>query len=298
MPATAARTFTLPRSFRLFTALYFVVLLSLLPVAFVGNQNISTREAILVWSGFALLMSWGFLEINATRVTLDTSGVAIYQCFGRWLRFRWSDIEDLDCSPRVISIAVRGLKGRVKLFLGARGYSLESFDELQDAIAEQAMPRLLEAWNRVALPVVYTYPGLTRGEILGYLVAVAAVSLWPLVFAIAVTGFVVAKLMFAMLSLGLLSPFFLRDWRRAHGAVRLAPDHVERISRRNLMLPWKAITELIISDPAASGFGWIHLVADDGRRIRIPRSSRECGAIRHILSQKIGVGEDYDREQW
>jgi hypothetical protein len=113
----------------------------------------------------------------------------------------------------MISIAVRGLKDRVKLYKGRKGYTLEPFDELQDAIAERVMPRLLEAWNRIALPVAYGYPGLTRGAILGYLASMLVVGSYA--------ALLIPHPLFVLASLGLLGPFFVRDWRRAHGVLRL-----------------------------------------------------------------------------
>jgi len=288
MPATASRTFTYSPTLRLLTALGLVALLALVGAALAWDERVSTRDAILIWSGLALVASWLYLELHAARVTLDTNGVVIYGWLGRWRRFRWTDIQDLDCSPRVISIAVRGRKGRMQLLKGARGYSLESFDELQGAIAERAMPHLLEVWNRIALPVIYRYPGLTRGAIVGYLAS--------LLFVISYAALLIPHPLFVMASLGLLSPFFFRDWRRAHGALRLTPDDVERINGKRVLISWKSVTELIILDPTVGGYGWILLLSDDGRQIRIPRSSRECGAIRHLLSQTVGVGEDYDQE--
>jgi len=120
MSATAARTFTLSRSLRLVAAVQFAVLLVLLAVAFAGDRQLSTREAGLLWILFAVLAFWVNLELNATRVTLDAEGVAIHRSFGFWRRFRWAEIDDLDCSPRLISIAVRGLTSRVKLFRPVR----------------------------------------------------------------------------------------------------------------------------------------------------------------------------------
>jgi len=61
---------------------------------------------------------------------------------------------------------------------------------------------------------------LTRGAILAYLGGVAAVLIGPLLFAVSVAGFAALKLLFTV-SLSLLSPFFLRDWRRA--AARAGP---------------------------------------------------------------------------
>lgn len=267
MSATAARTFTLSRSLRLVAAVQFAVLLVLLAVAFAGDRQLSTREAGLLWILFAVLAFWVNLELNATRVTLDAEGVAIHRSFGFWRRFRWAEIDDLDCSPRLISIAVRGLTSRVKLFRPVRGFALESFDELQEEIAERVMPRLLETWNRVAVPVVYPYPGLPRGVILADLGGVAAVLIGPLLFAVSVAGFAALKLLFVTVSLGLLSPFFLRDWRRAHGVLRLELDRMEGINGRSvLVMPWRAIAQLIIRDPGC-GLGWIIVV--DRRRIRI-----------------------------
>ena len=134
---------------------------------------------------------------------------------------------------------------------------------------------------------------LTRGAILAYLGGVATVLIGPLLFA--VSGFAALKLLFTV-SLGLLSPFFLRDWRRAHGVLRLELDRMEGINGRSvLVMPWRAIAQLIIRD-LGCGLGWVIVV--DRRRIRIPRSSRECGAIRHLLAQRVGLAKDFAQEQW
>ena len=99
MPATDSRTFTYSPTLRLFTALRLVALLALVGAGLAWDEQVSTRDAILIWSGLALLASWLYLELHATRVTLDTNGIAIYGWLGRWRRFRWTDIQDLAAHP-------------------------------------------------------------------------------------------------------------------------------------------------------------------------------------------------------
>jgi len=70
------------------------------------------------------------------------------------------------------------------------------------------MPHLLEVWNRIALPVIYRYPGLTRGAIVGYLLPALRDF---------VCGAPGSRTLCRDGEPGLLSPFFFRDWRRAHG---------------------------------------------------------------------------------
>jgi len=64
--ATASRTFTYSPTLRLLTALRLVALLALVGAALAWDERVSTRDAILIWSGLALAASWLYLELHAT----------------------------------------------------------------------------------------------------------------------------------------------------------------------------------------------------------------------------------------
>lgn len=107
-----------------------------------------------------------------------------------------------------------------------------------------------------------------------------------------VAGFAALKLLFVTVSLGLLSPFFLRDWRRAHGVLRLELDRMERINGRYLLvMPWRSIAQLIIRDPGC-GLGWTVVV--DRRR----PANQDPTLVSRVLAQRVGLAKDFDQKQW
>jgi len=273
------RSFAVSRRCRIFVGVKSGVLLLILAAAMSTRGQLSFGESASLLLLFGGLFLWVNLSLNADRVGLSSHSIEV-RGLGRCRRVRWDDIEDLDCSPRIISLGVRGRTSRLKFYRAANGFSFEPFEELQERIVELVMPTLAQDWDRIELPVAIEYPGLMRGSIVGYVVRLVAVMFGPVCFAIAFDGFLTEKALFFVLSLALLSPFFVRDWRRAHGTLELTQDGLRQRNGHEVVISWSGVTRIVVWEPPLVGYGWITI---EGAARSSPLDQRVARHGRHAF---------------
>ena len=230
-----------------------------------------------------------------TKVTLDEEKITLQNWTGS-VTLGWPEIDDIHCSPRLISIASTRRGERIKIFKGEYGFSLEPFDALQEEVTRHAAHRLEQVWEQLKFPLAYTYPGGLWGLMLVYLIPICLVLTFFILFAIRIEGLWFEKFLFLVVGILVLIPLFIRDYRRTHKKLILEPEGVREANGKEKFIPWQAITRIIVREPLSIGYGSIIVESRAKQSIRIPRSLMYCGQVNYFLKKRTQITETYSHE--
>lgn len=234
------------------------------------------------------------LDIRST-VTVDEEKITIQKWIGS-LIFRWSEIDDFQCSPRLISIASTGQRKKFKTLRGEYGMSLEPFDVLQREVTQRAGYRLVKEWEQLKLPRTYVNPGLLIGTIVAYLIPLGIILTFFVLLSLETGGHWFGNYLFLATSILVLLPLFIRDYRKSHKKLTLNEEGLRQVNGKEIYLPWQAVTKIIVKEPLAVGYGSIIVESENDGRIWIPRSLMKCGQVLYLIKRKTMISETYGNE--
>jgi len=231
---------------------------------------------------------------SSTIVTSDEEKIIIRR-WSNTMSLRWSEIDDVQSSPRFI--AIRSIKrGKAfKAFKGEYGLSLEPFDVLQNEIIERSKNILENTWKRLSLPLTFRCSKSSVGLFAIYMIPLGLILYVEFLIAMTIDGYLLEKILFFVVSIAVLIPIFIRDMRRSRKTLILEDEGLRQINGRDYFIPWEAVEKIVIKD-APLGYGSVNIVSRDGKIFRFSRSIISCGAILSVIGRKTGLSETYSYE--
>ena len=250
-------------------------------------------DAVMGFSVLGILGVWAVLELNGT-VQLDENGLT-----AKWWRGKsvmpWAEVADVQISSHMLSITTARQNTRIVLRHGEYagiGIGLEPFDDLCQEAAKHTLPRLSKAWVQQGLPLYCRYPGITRGTVALYVIPLLLIMTFFIKFATMAEGMLLEKLVFLLVGLLAIAPFWLRDHRKNRKTLILTTDGVKqsKTNGQDIFLAWPDIQEITLTEEP-SGFGSIIVKGCNDQEIQIPRSLQNAGAILYWLKRYTDLSE-------
>ena len=260
-----------------------------------SDQGLDSAPNRVVLAALAIATVLMIALLWRTRLTLDPSGIA-YQSLWSRVRLAWAEVDDFQCSPRLVWVASTKTRKRIRAFRGEYGMSLEPFDKLQAEIDRQVGERLDRASGGIQLPMRLEYPGLGVGTGLIYVIPMLFVLWYAILLAISSPGAWPGTLAFSLVACLVLVPFFVRDYRRSHRKILLEDNGLREVNGHETSIAWSAIARITVKEPLGTGYGSIVVEGTDAQKIRIPRAMNHAGHVLRVISSRSNVQEVFGHE--
>lgn len=250
-----------------------------------------TFDAVMGFSVVGILGVWAVLEVNGT-LQLDENGLTAKGWRGKSV-LPWAEVADVQISPHMLSIATARRNTRIVLRHGEYagiGIGLEPFDDLCQEVAKHTLPRLSKAWAQQGLPLHCRYPGITRGTVALYVIPLLLIMTFFTTFVTMSEGMLLEKVVFLLVGLLAIVPFWLRDHRKNRKTLILTTDGVKQTNGQNIFLAWSDIQEITLTEEPP-GLGSIIVKGRNDQEIQIPRSLQNAGAILYWLKRYTNLSE-------
>ncbi|MGH7167667.1 MAG: hypothetical protein ACREII_03970 [Nitrospiraceae bacterium] len=248
-----------------------------------GQLNSADALTTLLFISFCSVFL--FLGIDE-RITLDDEKImrrsAIYSAI-----LKWSEIDDFYSSPHVLSIRSTSKSRRIKIFGGMNPYGLPYYEELgklQREVEQRVGLGLIERWSQLQLPLVHVFSGLTWAAVAAYSVPFGVLLLYLVLF-LTIEEMLLEKLLFFLLGMLVLAPFFVRDYRRNKKRLVLEHGGIRQTNGVEFFIPWQEITAVVMRE-TVMGYDSITIQAHNGN-IFIPFSHINAGRILYLIKQRL-----------
>jgi hypothetical protein len=281
------KTFVYPKSVRIAYGLLSVLGLGVLFLGAVrGPFTLDTLVGFLLGLILTIVLNLALRET----VRVDEERITFHELMST-VSLKWSEIDDVYSTPH--SFILVSDKHKKHFVFGDGEYvpSLEQFDALQREVFDRTMPRLIQRWKELQLPIAYVYPGLLWSTMLPYILVFGLVLFCFILFII-VEGLLLEKFLFLVAGTLLMVPFFVRDYTRNRRMLTIENEGLRETNGRAMFIPWQDISGIEILEGPLS-YSSILVKSNDGKRIKIPRSLMNCGQILYIIKSRTRITEDY-----
>ena len=191
-----------------------------------GELNL---DAVLAFFLIGILSVWGLLELNST-LQLDENGISA-RGWRRESVLKWSEITDVQISSHLLSITTAHRNAKIVLSHGEYagiGIGFEPFEDLCQEVAQRTLPRLSKIWVQQGLPLLCRYPGITRQIVLVYAIPLLIIMTYFILFVVMTEGMLVEKVLFLLVGLLAIVPFWLRDYRKNRRTLIVTSDGIKQ----------------------------------------------------------------------
>ncbi len=231
------------------------------------------------------------LSVYRTRVLIAENEL-VYVTLIRSLTLKWDEIDDIQISPHLVVISSARQNKRLVFVRGEYGLSLEPFEVLVEKLMGRTWPRLAQSWAKLEPPLTFVSQWFVWDTVWAYSIPLGLVLLFFALFIIRIEGMLVEKLLFLGLSLLILVPFMLRDYRKTKLQFIVQKSGLRVTDGKETFIPWESVKEILVTK-AFIGEGSVVVKADGGKRIAIPRSLMQCGQLLYLIKRNTNLSETY-----
>lgn len=283
-----------PRSLRVVVGLLSALLVAAVLVSLLREEAI-TILTIIESMCVIIICAASNYALSAIKLTLDEQQMTYCTLTGSTI-YKWEDIDDVDQTPHFTFVSMASSSRRLTLCSGEYGLSsLQPFEELRREITNKVLSRLYERWDRLNLPLTFTYPRFHWTVILAYTIPLFLVFMFFALFVVPTEGMVVEKVVFIVLGVIIVLPFFIRDFRRSRKKLVLEQQGLRQTNGKQLVIPWHEIKNISVKE-SYIGYGSISVGSNETGWIRIPGSHPNRGQILHLIKKHTNLTESYGHE--
>ena len=180
----------------------------------IQQTGASLLEIVIAYSAAGLYIL-GVLAVIRTKVILDEQKLTYVTMSGS-TTFEWDEIENVYQTPHMLFLTPSMQRKRMRFIKGEFGLSLEPFDALHQEVIRRLTPRLQKKWSKERLPKKFASSGIHFGMVVAYSLPIMLLGIFFILFLTVMQGMLIATLLFLLVSLLVVLPFLLRDYRLSY----------------------------------------------------------------------------------
>jgi hypothetical protein len=259
----------------------------------IQQTGASLLEIVIAYSAAGLYIL-DVLAVIRTKVILDEQKVTYVTMSGS-TTFEWDEIEDVYQTPHMLFLTPSMQRKRMRFMKGEFGLSLEPFDALHQEVIRRLTPRLQKKWSKERLPKKFASSGIHFGMVVAYSLPIMLLGIFFILFLTVMQGMLIATLLFLLVSLLVVLPFLLRDYRLSMRQLTIEEEGLRETNGDELFMPWQAVRMILVKEGYIGG-GSVLIEGEGPQTIKLAPTHRNIGQILYLIKQKSQCSEVYGHE--